>query len=147
MSRDLTAAWELLNTVTKARQQLSSARHLIWDRERLPTAERTVIVKASADGDRWREVGGEDQVILRIIIETHLKDGRRLTSCLDIVATPKRWFAQPYITLAGDEEKILWEGIRAERDDPAGFAEQLHSAARDLLEATLGMNFSNPHKG
>jgi hypothetical protein len=78
----LTAAWELLNTVTKARQQLA-----------------------------------------------------------------KRWFAQPYITLAGDDEKILWEGIRAERDDPAAFAEQPHSAARDLLEATLGMNFSNPHKG
>ncbi|MGD0019180.1 MAG: hypothetical protein ABSD62_07985 [Candidatus Limnocylindrales bacterium] len=147
MSRDLTAAWELLNAVTRARQQLASARPMIWERERLPTAERTVIVKASADGDRWRHVNGGDQIVMRVSVETHLRDGRRLTSCLDIVATPKRWYAQPYITLASDTEQILWEGVRVDRDDPSGFAEHVDSAARNLLDATMGMDFSDPHKG
>lgn len=145
MSRELTVAWELLNAVARARQQLATVRPMIWERERLPTAERMVIVKASADGDRWRQSDGDDRVVIRVSVETHLRDGRRVTSCLDIVATPQRWFAQPYITLAGEKEQLLWEGPRSEQDDPAAFVESVDTAAKNLLDATMGIDFSDPH--
>jgi hypothetical protein len=146
MPRDLTAAWELLNAVARARQQLSSARPLIWERERLPTAERWAIVKAGGGGDRWLQPAGVEQVVLRVSLETHLADGRHVTSCLDIVATPKRWFTQPYITLAGATERLLWEGSRSARDDPSGFADQVDDAARELLDATMKIDFKDPQE-
>lgn len=148
MARDLAAAWELLTAVTRARQQLAAARPLIWEKARLPTAEHTVIVRASADGDRWRasNVNGTDQVVMRVSLETHLPDGRRLTSCLDIVAGPRHWRAQPYITLADGVEQLIWEGQASERDDPADFAESVDSAARSLLAATMSLDFSDIDK-
>lgn len=148
MARDLAVAWELLTAVTRARQQLAAARPLIWDKARLPTAEHTVIVKASADGDRWRRsnVNGTDQVVMRVSLETHLKDGRRVMSCLDIVASPRRWQAQPYITLADGTERLIWEGRASEKEDPASFAESVDSAAKSLLDATMDLDFSDIDK-
>jgi hypothetical protein len=143
MSRELTVAFELLNAVTRARQQLSSARPMIWERARLPTAEHTVIVDASADGSRWRRNGETDQIVMRVSVETHLMDGRRLTSCLDIVASPNRWRAQPYITLADGIEQTLWEGQTSEREDPVGFVESVDSAAKSLLSATMRLDFDS----
>jgi len=148
VARDLTAAWELLTAVTRARQQLATARPLIWEKARLPTAERAVIVKASADGNRWRQSNGNgaDQVVMRVSLETHLLDGRCLTSCLDIVASPYRWRAQPYITLVDGTERLLWEGQASERDDPALFAESVDTAARSLLSATMSLDFTDIDK-
>jgi hypothetical protein len=148
MARDLTVAWDLLTAVTRARQQLASARPLIWEKARLPTAEHTIIVKASADGDRWKQSGssGTDQIVMRVSLETLLADGRRLTSCLDIVASPRRWRTQPYITLADGVEKLIWEGQTSEREDPASFAESVDSAAKSLLTATMGLDFSDIEK-
>jgi len=148
MARDLTVAWELLTAVTRARQQLATARPLIWEKARLPTAEHTIIVKASADGNRWRrsDANGTDEVVMRVSLETHLLDGRHLTSCLDIVASPQRWRAQPYITLADGTDQLLWEGQASERDDPADFAESVDSAARSLLRATMALDFTDIDK-
>ena len=149
MARDLTVAWELLTAVTRARQHLATARPLIWEKARLPTAEHTVIVKASADGDRWQQPNdnGSDQVVMRVSLETHLADGRRLTSCLDIVASPRHWRAQPYITLADGVERLIWEGQASDKDDPSSFAESVDSAARNLLDATMNLDFSDIDKG
>ena len=145
MARDLTVAWELLTAVMRARQQLAAARPLIWDKAHLPTAERMAIVKASADGDRWRQsnTDGTDQVVMRVSLETHLKDGRRVTSCLDIVAGPRRWKAQPYIKVADGTERLIWEGQNCEKEDPARFAESVDSAAKSLLDATVGLDFTD----
>jgi hypothetical protein len=143
MARDLSVAWELLTLVTRARQQLATARPLIWEKARLPTSEHTLIVKASAAGERWQSTNenGTDQILMRVSLETLLKDGRRLASCLDIVASPRRWAAQPYITLADGVNRLIWEGKQAEKDDPASFAETVDKAARSLLDATLKLDF------
>jgi hypothetical protein len=148
MARDLTVAYDLLTAVTRARQQLASARPLIWDKARLPTAEHTIIVKASADGERWTRSNpnGADQIVMRVSLETHLKDGRRVTSCLDIATSPDRWRAQPYITLSNDVERLVWEGQPADREDADGFAESVDAAARSLIEATLRLDFTNIDK-
>jgi hypothetical protein len=149
MARDLTVAWELLTAVTRARQHLATARPLIWEKAHLPTAEHTIIVKAPADGIRRQEssVNATDQVVMRVSLETHLVDGRRLMSCLDIVASPHRWKAQPYITLADGVERRIWEGQSADKDDPSSFAESVDSAARSLLDATMSLDFSDIDKG
>lgn len=148
MARDLSAAWELLSAVTRARQQLSTARPLIWEKSRLPTAERTIIVKASADGERWgsSNVNGTDQVVMRVSLETHLKDGRRLMSCLDIVASPRLWQAQPYITLADGIERLIWEGQASGKEDSTSFAESVDSATQSLLTATMDLDFAEIEK-
>jgi hypothetical protein len=144
MSRDLTVAWELLTAVTRAQQQIATARHQIWEKARLPTAEHTFVVTASADGERWQRSSatGPDQVVLRIALETHLKDGRRLTSCLDIVIGPTRWRTMPYITLPGGAAELLWEGRTTEKDDPAGLVDIVDSATRNLLDATMSLDLS-----
>lgn len=142
MARDLAATWELLTAVTRARQQLASARPLIWEKARLPTSEHTLIVKASAAGERWSKMSdSSDQVVMRVSLETLLKDGRRLASCLDIVASPSHWTAQPYITLGDRAQRLIWEGKATEREDSAGFAESVDSAARSLLDATMELDF------
>jgi hypothetical protein len=141
MARDLAATWELLTAVTRARQQLASARPLIWEKARLPTSEHTQIVKASAAGERWsRTNNGTDQVVMRVSLETLLKDGSRVSSCLDIVAGPQHWTTQPYITLGG--QRLIWEGSTSQLEDPAGFAESVDSAARSLLDATMSIDFT-----
>lgn len=143
MARDLTVAWELLTAVTRARQALASARPLIWERARLPTAEHFLIFKATADR-RLLEAGtGPDEVVVKVSLETHLMDGRRLNSCLDIVASPSRWRALPYITLADGGEHIFWEGPATDRDDAAGFWEFVDTAAQSLLNATMALDFGN----
>ena len=144
MSRDLTVAWELLTAVTRARGLIATARHLIWEKARLPTAERTFVVAASADSERWQRSNGNgpDQVVVRVALETHLKDGRRLTSCLDIVVGPTRWRTLPYITLAGGAADLLWEGQATERDDSDGFVDVVDAATRSLLDATLSLDLA-----
>jgi hypothetical protein len=147
MARDLAVTWQLLTAVTRARQQLASARPLIWEKARLPTAERMLIVKASAAGERWsRTNNGSDQVVMRVSLETLLKDGRRLESCLDIVASPQHWTTQPYIMLGDGAQRLIWEGMSSEKDDPAGFDESVDSAARSLLDATMKLDFSDIDK-
>jgi hypothetical protein len=147
MARDLTVAWELLTAVTRARAQLASARPMIWEKARLPTSEHTLIVKASAI-ERWKHVSinGTDQVVMRVSLETLLKDGRRLASCLDIVASPRHWTAQPYITLADGVNRLIWEGKASEKDDPASFAETVDRAAKSLLDATMKLDFGDIDK-
>jgi hypothetical protein len=144
MSRELTVAWELLNAVTRARQQLAAARPMIWERARLPTAERTIVLKATAEGSRWRPSADGDRVVIRVSVETHLLDGRRLTSCLDVIVSPQRWSVQPYIVLADGREQILWDGPIDERDDSADFLESIDVAARSLLRATMRLDFNDP---
>jgi hypothetical protein len=139
MARDLSPAWELLSVVTRARLQLATARPLIWEKARLPTAERTQIVNSTA--------GGTDQVLMRVALETHLPDGRLVTSCLDIVASPRRWRAQPYITLNNGTDWLVWEGAATERDDAAAFAQSVDAAARSLLSETMSIDFEALVKG
>jgi hypothetical protein len=142
MARDLAATWELLTAVTRARQQLASARPLIWEKARLPTSEHTLIIKASAAGERWSHTNNDsDQIVMRVSLETLLKDGRRLASCLDIVASPRNWTTQPYIMLGDGVQRLIWEGKASEQEDPASFAESVDSAARSLLDATMKLDF------
>jgi hypothetical protein len=144
MARDLAAAWEFLTAVTRARQQLALARPLIWEKARLPTSEHTLIIKASAAGERWsRSNNGSDEVVMRVSLETLLKDGRRLTSYLDIVASPRHWTTQPYIMLGDGDQRLIWEGKASEQEDPASFAESVDSAARSLLDATMKLDFTD----
>lgn len=144
MPRELTVAWELLNAVTRARQQLAAARPMIWDRARLPTAERTIILRATAEGSRWRPDADGDRMVMRVSVEAHLLDGRRLTSCLDVIVSPERWSVQPYILLADGREQLLWDGPIDERDDTTGFLESVDAAARSLLRATMRLDFNDP---
>lgn len=69
-----------------------------------------------------------------------------MMSCLDIVASPRRWQAQPYITLADGTERLIWEGQASEKEDPASFAESVDSAAKSLLDATMELDFSDIDK-
>jgi hypothetical protein len=142
--RELTVAWELLDAVTRARQQLAAARPLIWEKARLPTAEHTVILRAAADGSNWRPNSGGDRIVIRVTVETHLPDGRRLASCLDFVINEVRWSVQPYILLTDGREQLLWDGPIDERADTSGFFEVVDSAARNLLRATLRIDFNDP---
>lgn len=145
MARDLTVAWELLVAVARARQILATARPQIWQKARLPTAEHLSIVKASADRGPWREwnLSGPESVIVRLSLETLLVDGRRLTSCLDVVTSPTRWLALPYIMLADQPPQLVWAGPTTELDESAGFAGFVDSAASNLVKATLELDFGN----
>lgn len=149
MARDLTAAWEFLTAATRARQRLATARPLIWDRARLPTAEHTAIVRTAPAGERGWPAGGRetDQIAIRVSLETVLKDGRRLISCLELAASPRRWRARPYIALGDSAEGPLWEGQAVERDDYTGFADAVDSAAYALLEATTSLDFAAIARG
>jgi hypothetical protein len=144
MSRDLSVAWELLAAVASARQQLSSARPRIWEAARLPTAESAILVKSSDNG-RYHSspaAPSDDEVMMRVSLETHLADGRRVNSCLDIVVGPQRWRAKPYITLAGKASEIIWEGKPSDRDDSSGFSEAVDTATQSLVKATMGLDFA-----
>lgn len=143
MAHDLTAAWEFLTAATRARQRLAVARPLIWDKARLPTAEHVAILRSSAAGDRGRPPGADAEVIsIRVSLETLLKDGRRLASCVDLVAEPQRWRVRPYIVLGDAAERPLWEGQAIDQEDSTGFADAVDSAAYALLEATLNLDFA-----
>lgn len=144
MSRELTVAWELLDAVTRARQQLAAARPMIWERSRLPTAEHTAILRATTDGTRWRPSIDGDRFVVRVSVETHLPDARRLTSCLDIIVSLQRWSVQPYIMLTDGREQLLWDGPIDERSDSDGFLESVDTAARNLLRATMRVDFNDP---
>lgn len=135
MARDLTAAWEFLTGATRARQRLAAARPLIWDRARLPTAERIAILRSSpADAE---------VISIRVSLETLLKDGRRLASCVDLLAEPHRWRVRPFIVLGDATERPLWEGQAIDREDSTGFADAVDSAAYAVLEATLNLDFAS----
>ena len=135
MARDLTAAWEFLTGATRARQRLAAARPLIWNRARLPTAEHTAILRSPLDA-------GSEAISIRVSLETLLKDGRRLASCVDLVAEPRRWRVRPYIALGDVTERPLWEGQAIDREDSTGFADAVDSAAYAVLEATLNLDFA-----
>jgi hypothetical protein len=135
LARDLSAAWEFLTGATRARQRLAAARPLIWDKARLPTAEHTAILRSSPDADT-------EVISIRVSLETLLKDGRRLASCVDLVAEPQRWRVRPYIVLGDAMERPLWEGQTIDRDDSTGFADAVDSAAYAVLEATLNLDFA-----
>ena len=136
MARDLTAAWEFLNGATRARQRLAAARPLIWDRVRLPTAEHVAILRSAPAG------AGAEVISIRVSLETLLKDGRRLASCVDLVAEPQRWWVRPYIVLGDATERPLWEGQAIDREDSTGFADAVDSAAYAVLEATLNLDLA-----
>jgi hypothetical protein len=144
MARDLTVAWEFLSAIARGRQRLASARPVIWEKARLPTAERTVVVTSSPIGDRTyaSTPAGADEIAVRVTLETHLKDGRRLISCLDVAASPRRWRVRPYITLIDGAERSVWQGQAVERDDSAGFGDLVDSAAQSLLNATTSLDFA-----
>jgi hypothetical protein len=86
MARDLTAAWEFLTAVTRARQRLASARPLIWEKVRLPTAEHMTILRTAPEANPSRPVNGMDaeHIAIRLSVDTHLKDGRRVISGVEI---------------------------------------------------------------
>ena len=144
MARDLTAAWEFLSGATRARQRLATARPLIWDRARLPTAEHTTILRTSPSDDRGQTPAAADidPITIRVSIETHLKDGRRLVSCVELVAGPRQWRVRPYVALTDAIDRPLWEGQAVDREDSTGFAEVADSAAYAVIEATLNLDFA-----
>ena len=80
---------------------------------------------------------------MRAVLETLLEDGRRLASCLDIVASPRNWTTQPYIMLGDGGQRLIWEGNASEQEDPASFAESVDSAARSLLDAAMKLDFTD----
>ena len=143
MSRDLSVAWELLTAVTRVHKQLAAARPQIWERFRLPTAEHTTIVSVPSEPDQLgRTDPSGDHVAVRISLDTHLPDGRLLSSCLDITVSAHRWRTQPYIALSGGATTtFLWQGQAVERDDTTGFVEMIDSVTQSLLRATMGMDF------
>lgn len=145
MARDLTVAWELLTAVTRARAVLASVRPMIWEKARLPTAEHFLIVKPSGDRGPLQEssVNGTEAVVMRVSIETLLLDGRRLSSCLDILVSPNRWLAQPYIMLADKASQLVWAGQTTQRADSADAFGFMDSAARSLVDATIGLDFAS----
>lgn len=143
MSRDLSVAWELLTAVTRVHRQLAAARPQIWERFRLPTAEHTSIMSVPSEPDQLGHTDpAGDHVAVRVSLDTHLPDGRLLSSCLDITVGPRRWRTQPYIALSGGAaHTFLWEGQAVERDDTTGFIEMIDSVTQSLLQATLGLDF------
>ncbi|MGD0122416.1 MAG: hypothetical protein ABSC46_07640 [Candidatus Limnocylindrales bacterium] len=149
MARDLTAAWEFLTGATRARQRLATARPIIWDKARLPTAEHTAILRTPPTGDRGRPPGAADTdvITIRVSLETLLKDGRRLASCVDLVAGPRHWRVRPYIVLGDATERPLWEGQSIDREDWTGFADAVDSAAYAVLEATVNLEFAAIERG
>jgi hypothetical protein len=149
MARDLTVAWEFLTAVARGRQRLASARPVIWEKARLPTAEHTAVLPSFPVGDRLHPATPTetDQIAVRVTLETHLKDGRRVISCLDVVARPKRWRVHPYITLVDRTERSVWQGQPVERDDSTGFADVVDAVAQSLLEATTSLDFGEIEKG
>jgi hypothetical protein len=84
-----------------------------------------------------------EHIAIRVTLATHLKDGRRLISCLDVSASPRRWRVQPYITLTEGGDRLLWEGQALERDDSSGFADAVDAAAIGLTDATLSLDFAD----
>jgi hypothetical protein len=144
MSRELDVAWELLDAVTRARQQLAAARPMIWEKARLPTAEHTVVLRATSNGGRWLPAADGDKFVIRVSVEAHLLDGRRLTSCLDIIVSSQRWSVQPYLVLTDGRETVLWEGPVDERYDTFGFLESVDAATKSLLRATMRIDFTDP---
>jgi hypothetical protein len=144
MSGEMTAAWQLLTAVARARQQLSSTRPLIWERARLPTAEHAVIVRPTDGGaPRAGASGMAAEVVMRLTLETHLANGRRLTSCLDVVAAPNRWRASPYIELADGSGELVWQGQIVECDDLIALVDALDKATQALISATLEVDFAS----
>ncbi len=144
MAQDLTVAWEFVAAVARGRQRLAAARPLIWEAARLPTAEHTTVVASPPVGNLGRPAGSAetDQIAIRLTLETHLKNGRRLVSTLDVAARPRRWRVYPFITLVDGPEQAVWQGQAIERDDSPGFADLVDSAAQSLLEATLALDFA-----
>jgi hypothetical protein len=144
MARDLTVAWEFLRAVVRGRQRLASARPVIWEKARLPTAQHTAVLTLppTADGTYASPPAETDQIAVRVTLETQLKDGRRLISCLDVAASLRRWRVQPYITLVDGTERSVWQGQAVERDDSTGFADIVDSAAQSLLNATTSLDFA-----
>jgi hypothetical protein len=144
MARDLTAAWEFLNAVTRARERLASARPAIWEKARLPTAEHMAVLRIVPEVNPSRPGNGPDaeHIAIRVSLDTHLKDGRRLISCVDVSASPRRWRVQPYITLTDSGDSLFWEGQALERDDSSGFADAVDAATNGLLDATLSLDFA-----
>jgi len=143
MSGEMTAAWQLLTAVARARQQLSATRPLIWERARLPTAEHAVIVRPTDVGaPRAGATSMAAEVVMRLTLETHLADGRRLTSCLDVVAAPNRWRARPYIELGNGPGELIWQGEVVECGDLPDLVDALDRATQALVTATLGLDFA-----
>lgn len=149
MARDLTAAWEFLTGATRARQRLATARPMIWDRARLPTAEHTTVVRPLPAGDRGPAPGptDTDPITIRVSVETHLKDGRRLVSGVDLMAGPRRWRVRPFVALADAPERPLWQGQAIDREDSTGFADLVDSAANAVIEATMSLDFAAIEEG
>ena len=149
MARELNVAWEFLTGVSRGRQRLATARPLIWEKARLPTAERTALITAPLAGDPGQASSSieTDEITVRVALETHLKDGRRLVSCVDVTARPRRWLVHPYITLLDGAEKSIWQGQSVERDDSTGFADLVDFAAIRLVEATTSLDFAELEKG
>jgi hypothetical protein len=144
MARDLTVAWEFLSAVARGRQRLAAARPVIWDKARLPTAQHTAVLTLPTTADRAypSAPADVDQIAVRVTLETHLKNGRRLISCLDVVASLRRWRVQPYITLVDGTERSVWQGQAVERDDSTGFADIVDTAAQSLSNATTSLDFA-----
>jgi hypothetical protein len=149
MARELNVAWDFLTAVAHGRQRLAAARPLIWDKARLPTALRIALIAAPLAGDPGQTSASTetDEIAVRVTLETHLKDGRRLVSCLDVIARPRRWLVHPYINLVDGAEHSVWQGQSVERDDSAGFADLVDSAAIRLVEATTGLDFAELERG
>jgi hypothetical protein len=148
LASDLSAAWEFLAGVTRARQRLATARHLIWERANLPTAEHTVVGGSPAHADeRPPESDATDPIAVIVSVETLLKDGRRLVTCVELTAGPRLWRIRPYVALADATDRPIWEGQAMDRDDSAGFADMADAAASAVVEATLSVDFSAIERG
>lgn len=137
MSGEMMAAWQLLTAVARARQQLSSTRPVIWQRARLPTADHAVILPPAET-----PAGAADQVVVRVSLETHLPDGRRVISCLDVTAKPDTWRVRPYIELSDRQNQLIWDGQFVESANPKELAGLLDRATQALISATLGLDFA-----
>ena len=144
MPREMVMTWELLDAITRARQQLAAARPMIWERCHMPTAEHTAILRVVTDGAHWRPAADGDRFLIRVWIEVVMPDARHMSSCLDFVVAPDTFSIRPYISLVDGREHLLWDGAPEVRHDTQGLLELVDFAARNLLRATMRVDFRDP---
>lgn len=141
MADQLNGAWDLLSAIALIQERLRALRPFIWERTHLATAEHTQITRAEVNGSAWRPTDDGDHIAVEVSVETRYRDGRYVTSYLEIVAKPHEWQVKPYIGFMDRTERVLWEGPTSRPHDLPGFLEAIDAATKNLVNATVRLDF------